>query len=289
MKRPFFVLVAVLALLWPAAANSQPGRELVLATTTSTADSGLLDVLNPPFERAFDARVKVVALGTGAALRAGENGDADVVMVHARPAEDAFLRAGSGVNRRDVMFNDFVIVGPPDDPAGVAGLNSAAEAFRRVAAAEATFVSRGDDSGTHQKELSIWSALGAGPGGRWYLSVGKGMGDTLVQTDQIDGYTLSDRGTFLAMRDRIGLQVLVQGPVQGGDPLLLNPYGAMAVNPARHPERDYALAMAYIGYLTSPEAEALIEGFRVDGEPLFFPDAVHEAANFEQYVPATEP
>lgn len=275
--------------LWlstPVHPQSEP-QFLTLATTTSTVDSGLLDVLNPLFEARFNARVKVLALGTGAALRTGENGDADVVLVHARAAEDDFLKSGFGINRRDVMFNDFVIVGPEGDPAGIRGLSDAAAAFRRIAQAQATFISRGDQSGTHKKEQSLWRAVGLSPAGSWYLSIGRGMGDTLLQSSDQGAYTLSDRGTFLALQDKLNLSVLVQGPVKGGDERLLNPYGVMAVNPARFPNLNYALAMAYIGFLTSPEAQNLIQGFRIQGEPLFFPDALSETPNFGQYQPQT--
>jgi len=260
---------------------------LELATTTSTVDSGLLNALHPPFELQFNAQVKVIALGTGAALRAGENGDVDVVLVHARASEDAFIQAGFGINRRDVMFNDFIIVGPPADPAGTRGLASAAEAFAKIAQSQSTFISRGDNSGTHQKELAIWEQAGVQPQGHWYLSIGSGMGEALVQSGQQGAYTLSDRGTYLALRENLALDVLLEGPVKGGDALLFNPYGAIAVNPARYPSRNYALAMAYIGYLTSPQAQRLIEEFQVQGEALFFPDALSQGPNFEQYVPSS--
>jgi len=284
------VLTPLLLVWMPQASRSQTEpQELFLATTTSTVDSGLLDHLNPVFEASFNARVSVLALGTGAALRTGENGDVDLVLVHARSAEDVFMQAGFGINRRDVMFNDFVIVGPLDDPAGISGFQSAAEAFSLIAATESTFVSRGDNSGTNTKELFIWEQSGADPAGSWYLSVGRGMGDTLVQTNDLGGYTLGDRGTYLALRDRLtNLTILVEGPVKGGDDLLLNPYGVMAVNPARFPDRNYALAMAYIGFLTSPEAQQLIADFQVNGEPLFFPDALDEGPNFGQYVPLNQ-
>lgn len=270
---------------------SQPapsGRQILeLATTTSTVDSGLLGVLHPPFEQAFNAQLKVIALGTGAALRSGENGDVDAVLVHARPSEDDFIRAGFGINRRNVMFNDFIVVGPAADPAGIRGLGSAAEAFARIAQTESTFISRGDHSGTHQKELAIWRQADVQPQGRWYLSIGSGMGETLVQSSQQGAYTLSDRGTYLALRQNLALEVLVEGPVKGGDPFLFNPYGVIAVNPARYPNRNYALAMAYIGYLTSPQAQQLIASFTVEGEALFFPDALSQGPNFEQYAPVS--
>lgn len=281
-------LVGVWLSLETTRSQSEPDF-LTLATTTSTVDSGLLDLLNPLFEARFNARIKVLALGTGAALRVGENIDTDVVLVHARSAEDEFLRNGFGINRRDVMFNDFVIVGPDQDPAGIRGLSDAAVAFSRIAQAKATFISRGDQSGTHKKELSLWQAAGLTPTGNWYLSVGRGMGDTLLQSNDLKAYTLSDRGTFLALKNKLNLVLLVEGPVKGGDERLLNPYGVIAVNPARFPSRNYALAMAYIGFLTSPEAQNLIREFRINGEQLFFPNALSETPNFDQYQPLQVP
>lgn len=285
------LLVGVIVLLltprdWSAGASQE---ELVLATTTSTYDSGLLDRLNPVFEARFNVRVKVIAVGTGAALRHGRNGDADVVMVHARTAEDEFIGGGWGINRRDLMYNDFVIIGPADDPAGIEGSDSAVEAFRRIAESESLFLSRGDDSGTHKKELAIWEAAGVVPSGKWYLEIGKGMGDTIVQADQMGAYTLSDRGTFIAIRARISLEILVEGPVKGGDPMLINPYGVIAVNPAKHTQVNYQMAMAYIGFLTSPQGQQIIADFKKDGEQLFYPTAVSEEPNFDQYVPGGRP
>ena len=260
-------------------------RELVLATTTSTYDSGLLDELNRAFEERMGVRVKVLAVGTGAALRYGREGMADVVLVHARRAEDRFLEEGWGINRRDVMMNDFVIIGPREDPAGIAGLRSAAEAFTKIAEAHAPFLSRGDGSGTELKEREIWERAGIAPGGEWYLTVGKGMGDTIIQADRMGAYTLSDRGTFIALRDKIDLTVLVEGPLKGDDPLLANPYGIIAVNPGRHPQVNYELAMAYIGFLTSPQGQEIIADFKKDGEQLFYPVALSEEPNFAQYLP----
>ncbi len=260
-------------------------RTLTLATTTSTVDSGLLDRLNPVFEEKFNAQVHMLSLGTGAALRTAENGDADVVLVHARSAEDAFIEAGFGINRRDVMFNDFIVVGPSNDPANIHNLESASEAFTRIAQTQSLFVSRGDQSGTHQKEQVVWATANINPQGNWHLSVGQGMGNTLLQSSELGAYTISDRGTWLALKDRLNLEVLIEGPVKGGDLILLNPYGVIAVNPAHHSDRDYELAMAYIGFLTSIEAQQMIDDFRIDDEPLFFADALNEQPNFEQYVP----
>ena len=260
-------------------------EELVMSTGTSVYDTGLIDQLNAAFGERFGVRVKVIAVGTGAALRLAQEGNVDLVLVHAREAEDEFLWGGWGINRRDVMYNDFVLVGPPDDPAGIAGLESAAEALRHIAAAQARFLSRGDESGTHRRELSLWEAAGVTPSAPWYMESGKGMGDTLVQASLMGAYTLTDRGTFIALRDRLELQVLVEGPLNGGDPLLMNPYGVIAVNPAVYPDRNYVLAMAYIGFLTSPEGQRIIDEFQVNGERLFVPMALSREPRFEQYVP----
>ncbi|WP_135829772.1 substrate-binding domain-containing protein [Halorussus halobius] len=259
--------------------------ELVLATTTSTYDTGLLDALHPTFEEEYGIAVKTVPKGTGASIRTARDGDADVILVHARGAEDEFMRDGIGVNRRDVMFNDFVVVGPDDDPAGINGMDSATEAFTTIAEEGATFVSRGDDSGTNKKELVVWEESGTDPGGRWYREIGKGMGDTLVQADQTGAYTLADRGTYLSMQDEIGLTVHVQGPLEGGPVVLKNPYGVMAVNPAVHSNVNYEAAMAYVGFLTSPETQSTIGNYTANGSQLFFPNALAEDPDFGQYVP----
>ena len=259
--------------------------ELVLATTTSTYDTGLLDALNRAFAELFGVKVKVIAVGTGAALELAKRGVVDLVLVHARPLEDRYLAEGWLINRRDVMFNDFVVVGPPEDPAGVKGLTAATEAFRRIAAAKARFLSRGDNSGTHFREMEIWEAAGIEPGGKWYLISGKGMGENLIQASLMGAYTLTDRGTFIAMRKNLDLEIVVEGPVKGGDPLLMNPYGVMAVNPARFPDRNYVLAMAYIGFLTSPQGQRIIAEFTVEGEPLFYPTALKADPDFSEYVP----
>ncbi|ELZ99995.1 molybdate transport protein [Haloferax mediterranei ATCC 33500] len=265
--------------------DSGTKQELTLATTTSTYDTGLLDALNPVFEEKFNARVKTISQGTGAAIETARNGDADVILVHARGAEDEFLQEGYGVNRRDVMFNDFVIVGPSNDPAGIKGMERATEAFATIAESESTFVSRGDDSGTNKKELLIWDAAGVDPSGKWYREIGKGMGDTLVQADQSGAYTLSDRGTYLATKTNIKSEILVQGPLKGGPTILKNPYGVIPVNPAKYPDVNYALAMAYVGFLTSPEGQNIISSYTANGSQLFFPNALSESSQFGQYVP----
>nr|WP_305882836.1 substrate-binding domain-containing protein [Halobellus rarus] len=259
--------------------------ELVLATTTSTYDTGLLGHLNPTFEESFGITMKTIPKGTGASLRTARDGDADVILVHARTAEDEFMRDGFGVNRRDVMFNDFVVVGPEDDPAGIDGIESATGAFRTISDTESTFVSRGDDSGTNKKELLVWDEAGVDPSGQWYREIGKGMGDTLVQASQTGAYTLADRGTFLSMRDEIDLGIRVQGPLEGGPVILKNPYGVMAVNPATYDDVNYQAAMAYIGFLTGPRGQTMIENYTSNGSQLFFPNAIAGEPNFDQYVP----
>jgi tungstate transport system substrate-binding protein len=248
--------------------------ELVLATTTSTYDTGLLDELNPVFEKNYGVTIKTIPKGTGASIRTARDGDADVILVHARNAEDTFMQDGFGVNRRDVMFNDFVVVGPEDDPAGINGMDSATEAFSTISEEGTTFVSRGDDSGTNKKELIIWDEAGVEPSGQWYREIGKGMGDTLVQASQSGAYTLADRGTYLSMKDEIDLVIHVQGPLKGGPVLLKNPYGVMAVNPGKYEDVNYEAAMAYIGFLTSSNGQSMIENYTANGSQLFFPNAI---------------
>jgi len=240
-------------------------EHLRLATTTSTDNSGLLTALLPPFEAANDCKVDVIAVGTGKAIKLGEAGDVDVILVHARAREDKFVAEGYGVDRRDVMYNDFVILGPKNDPAGIAGLKDAGAAFKKIAASGATFVSRGDDSGTHTKERNLWKATGLQPQGEWYLEAGRGMGDVITMANERQGYTLSDRGTYIAMSGKVDLQVVVEG-----DKALFNPYGVIPVNPARHPHVKRELAQKFADYLTGPEGQALIAGFRKFDQQLFF-------------------
>ena len=274
--------VLALLLLAGLATGCAPASPAVLrlATTTSTEDSGLLDAILPDFEQRHDARVDVVAVGTGQALELGRRGDADVVLVHARSAEDQFIAEGFGTARADVMYNDFVLVGPEADPAGIRQAASAAEALARIAQAQATFVSRGDDSGTHSKELSIWKSadLEPDPASGWYLSIGQGMGETLQMADEREGYTLSDRGTYLSMSERLpGLTILVGGAniAENPDPSLLNPYGVIPVNPETVPGVNLELAEAFATWLTAPDTQARIGAFGADvyGQPLFHPNA----------------
>jgi tungstate transport system substrate-binding protein len=246
---------------------------LKLSTTTSTENSGLLYVLLPPFEKQFNVKVDVISVGSGKAIKLGENGDADVVLMHERDLEDKFVADGYGVNRRDVMHNDFVIIGPTADPSGIRKAKTAAEAFKLIAKKEATFVSRGDKSGTHSKELSLWKKAGVTPGGSWYMESGMGMGEVLIMAYEKGAYTLTDRGTYLAFQKggKINLPILFEG-----DSTLFNPYGIIAVNPARHPSVNYIMAMALIGWVTSPEGQRIIADFGKEryGSPLFYPDAI---------------
>jgi len=257
------LLVLVLLLLTALQAGAE--ERLRMSTTTSTENSGLLAVLLPPFEKKAGCKVDVVAVGTGKALKLGEAGDVDVVFVHARALEDKFVANGFGVNRRDVMFNDFVVVGPPGDPAGVGKTQSALEAFRAISSKGSPFISRGDESGTHQKEKEIWASAGIVPKGAWYAEAGQGMGEVLTMAAQKRGYTLSDRGTYIAFRKKTDLVVVRQG-----DKNLWNPYGIIAVNPKKHPHVNYDLAMKLIDFVTGPEGQSLIAGYKVDGEQLFF-------------------
>ena len=253
------------------ASNASASQDLRLATTTSTCDTGLLDVLNKKFEEANNAKILTVCEGTGKAIATGELGAADVVMVHAVQAELKAVADGSFINRSYMMYNYFVIIGPGNDPAGIKNASNAADAFRRIAAKQAPFISRGDDSGTHKMELSIWKAANITPAGTWYQSVGKGMGETTTTADIKGGYTLSDRGTYLAMKDRMKLKLLFEND----QTYLFNPYHVMAVNPAKFPNVRYELALKYINYVTSPQGQDIIVSFGRDkyGEALFVPAA----------------
>jgi tungstate transport system substrate-binding protein len=250
-----------------AAAGCAPAPSLTLATTTSTQDSGLLDVLVPRFREQTGIEVKVVAVGTGQALALARDGNADVLLVHDPAGEEKFTADGYGVGRRPVMWNDFVVVGPPADPAGVKGAKSAAEAFARIADKKAVFVSRGDESGTHVKEKAIWKRADIDPGGDWYVRAGSGMGAVLQMAHEKRAYTLSDRGTFLARRKGLDLAIISEG-----DPLLVNPYHVILVNPEKHPHVRRDEAQKFADFLLAPETQQLIADFGKDkyGQPLFF-------------------
>lgn len=246
-------------------------ERLKIASTTSTDNTGLFNAINPPFENMFNCRVDVIAQGTGKALKTGEMGDCDIVFVHSRPAEDKFIQDNYGVNRRDVMYNDFIILGPKDDPAGIQGIKDATEALKMIAKNKVSFISRGDDSGTHKKEKALWKNAGVNPQGKWYIESGQGMGAVLQIANEKKAYTLSDRGTYLAYKQKVDLKILTES-----DPLLFNPYGIIAVNPAKHPSVNYIYAMAYIGWVTSPEGQSIIREFGKSkfGQALFIPVAV---------------
>ncbi len=245
-------------------------REIMLATTTSTDDSGLLDYFLPFFEAKYGYKVKVVSLGTGQALELARNGDADVVLVHAKDAELEMVAQGYFTDRRDVMYNDFVIVGPSSDPTAIKGLTDIKELLGIFAENKApfTFISRGDDSGTHKKEQSLWSEVGVSPQGSWYISSGSGMGSTLRMADEKEGYTLTDRGSYLSLRDKLDLIVIFEG-----DSRLFNQYGIMAVNQANYPHINYEGAKLLIDFFVSVEGQALVADFKPHGDTLFFPNA----------------
>ena len=278
-KRVALTLEAVaIAMLMLGCAASPEARLLRLATTASTQDSGLLDAILPDFESKCSCRVDVIAVGTGQALELGARGDADVVLVHARQREEQFIAAGDGIDRRDVMRNDFVIVGPTADPAGVAGLARAADALAQIAARESAFASRGDDSGTHTKEKSLWASIGITPtqANGWYLSLGQGMGETLKFADERGAYTLTDRATFLALQaNLINLTIVVGGQriEENKDKALLNPYGVIIVHPEKHPGVRFDLARQFVDWLTSVETQRMIGAYGKDkhGQALFVP------------------
>lgn len=268
------VLVILMGALVAAGASAAEEKIIRLATTTSTENSGLLNYLLPEFKRDTGYTVHVIAVGTGKALRMGRDGDVDLVLVHARPAEERFVAEGHGISRRDVMYNDFVLVGPPTDPAGIRGSRSAEGALRRIAGGGHPFVSRGDDSGTHKKERSLWEAADIAPGGSWYREAGQGMGKVLQISSELDAYTLTDRGTWLAMKKKLPLDLLLEG-----DERLHNPYGIIAVSPDRHPHTDVSGASALADWITSTKGQRLIGDYRVNGERLFIPNAVTNRAD----------
>lgn len=246
------------------------GDDVILATTTSTADTGLLDELAPPFAEETGLVLKPIAVGSGAALELGERGEADVLLVHSPAAEEAYMAGGFGTERRTVMFNDFVVVGPEDDPAGVGEAGDVVAAMAAIAEAEAPFVSRGDDSGTHALEKRLWAATGIEPAGSWYTEAGSGMGDALRIANERRAYTVADRGTWLALRDGLDLPILLEG-----DPMLRNVYHVITVDPANGPAVSTAGGAAFAAFLLEPSTQAFVGGFGVDrfGQPLFVPCA----------------
>ena len=256
-----------LTLLYPPQIKAE--TRLKMSTTTSTENSGLLSVLIPPFEKDNGIKVDVIAVGTGAALKLGENGDVDVVFVHSRPDEDKFVSDGFGVYRKDVMHNDFVLLGAKSYPAKIKGSPSASDAFKKIAETSSPFVSRGDNSGTHKKEMAVWESAGIKPSGEWYIEAGQGMGAVLQIANDKLAYTLSDRGTYLAYKDKIDISIVYEG-----DKALFNPYGIIAVNPEKHPHTRIELAKKLIDFITGPEGQKIIKDFKINGEQLFYPDAV---------------
>lgn len=262
--RSVFIIIIV---VFSASFHAYAETRLRMSTTTSTENSGLLKVILPPFEKICNCKVDVIAVGTGKALKLGENGDVDVVLVHAREMEDKFVTDGFGVNRKDVMYNDFVIIGPSSDPAGVKGAKTAAEAFLKIISKNAIFISRGDESGTHQKEKEIWKVANISPKGSWYVEAGQGMGEAINMATERQGYALADRGTYIAYKKKADLVTLFEG-----DKGLFNPYGVIAVNPKRHPHVKYDLAMKFIDFVTSKEGQGIIADFKMNGEQLFFPN-----------------
>ncbi|MCA1854772.1 substrate-binding domain-containing protein [Massilia oculi] len=270
-----FVLAAIAGLAFtlpfatPFAHAQQPGeRALRLSTTTSTENSGLLTYLLPSFEAKHGIKVNVISVGTGKALELGKNGDVDVTLVHARQLEDKFVAEGWGVDRRDVMYNDFIVVGPSADPARLKGEKDVISAFRKIAGANVKFISRGDNSGTDVMEKGYWQQAGAKPAGSNYVSAGLGMGEVLNMAAEMNAYTLTDRATYGAYKARTGLAIVVEG-----DKRMFNPYGIIAVNPDRHKGVNYRGAKLLIDWITSPEAQAKIAAFKPAGEQLFFPSA----------------
>ena len=259
-----------LLLLVAASATAAPAAEqhITVASTTSTENSGLFAYLLPKFEQKTGIEVRVVAVGTGQAIEVARRGDADVLFVHHEPSEIEFVKQGYGVERHPVMYNDFVIVGPGRDPAGVRGMDDAAAALARIAGAEVPCASRGAASGTHKKELGLWAVAGVEPGGPWYRETGSGMGPTLNTAASMNAYALADRGTWIAFNNRRALEILVEG-----DPRLFNPYGVILVDPDRHPHVNADAGRAFIQWLTSPAGQQAIGDFRLRGQQLFHPDA----------------
>ncbi len=275
MTRPLLLALALVALSATAPAATATAwageRAITLASTTSTENSGLFAHLLPRFTRASGIDVRVIAVGTGQALRIARNGDADVLLVHHRASEERFVAEGDGVQRHDVMYNDFVLVGPGADPVGLRGRTDAAQALARIADSKSIFASRGDDSGTHKKERDLWAAAGIDPieaSGTWYRETGSGMGATLNAAAGMGAYALVDRATWLAFRNKGDLEVLVEG-----DTRLFNPYGVILVNPAKHPHVNARDGQAFIDWLVSEPGQSAIAAYRLDGHQLFFPSA----------------
>ncbi len=256
--------VLMVGLIAGSSCRSDEAAVVMVATTTSAANTGLLDYLLPEFQNDVGIQVDYIATGTGRALMHGRNGDVDVVLVHSPTAEEDFVGEGHGVERVPVMWNDFVLLGPPDDPAKVSESEDVAGALRKISETEAPFISRGDDSGTNKKELEIWSQAAVEPNGVWYVEAGQGMGATLTMANDKQAYILTDRGTYLSRVDALELAVAFED-----DPLLVNPYSIIAVNPEKHPHVNRSGGERLIDWITSPRAQALIEDYRVNGRQIF--------------------
>ncbi|MEN6348565.1 MAG: substrate-binding domain-containing protein [Syntrophomonas sp.] len=263
-------MMAVSILPFNVSAAAAVEDTLTLATTTSTQDSGLLDILVPAFEQEYKTKVKVIAVGSGQAMEMGKKGDADVLLVHSRKAEDEFVDSGYGINRKDVMYNQFLVVGPATDPAKIKGMTNAAEAFKKIADSKSKFISRADKSGTHTKELNVWKAAKITPELPWYIEAGKGMGDTLLMANEMNAYTLADEATWLTWQRKTTLTEVVKG-----DKILFNPYGVIQVNPAKFPTIHKNAAQAFSDFITGSKGQAIIASFGKEkyGKGLFVPDA----------------
>jgi tungstate transport system substrate-binding protein len=299
MKRSWLLIIALVVVMLASRPVTAAEKVIKMSTTTSTENSGLLDVLLPEFEKDTGIKIKVFAKGTGAAIRDGMDGNVDIIFVHAKAREEQFVADGYGAYRLGVMHNDFVIVGPTTDPAGIKGMKNGSEALKKIAEAKASFVSRGDDSGTHTKEQALWKATGLPlqtqrteivvkgqkkgltfmyPGGlgEWYLSIGQGMGKTLTFADEKRAYTLADRGTYLEYKygkqPAVELDILCEG-----DPLLFNPYGIIPINPKKYPHVKFDLADQFAKWLVSPKVQAMIARYKIQGKQAFYPDAIPEA------------
>jgi len=299
MKRVWLVVAAVVFVMLASSPAGAAEKVIKMSTTTSTENSGLLDVLLPELDKDTGIAVKVLAKGTGAAIRDGMDGNVDIIFVHAKEREEKFVADGYGAYRLAVMHNDFIILGPAADPAGIKGMKNASEALKKIAKAKASFVSRGDDSGTHTKEQELWKATGLPlqtqtteivvkgqkkgltfmyPGGlgEWYFSIGQGMGKTLTFADEKQAYTLADRGTYLEYKygkqPAVQLQILCEG-----DPLLFNPYGIIPINPKKYPHVKFDLADQFAKWLVSAKAQAMIARYKIQGQQAFYPDAVPDA------------
>lgn len=283
LKITAIVIAAALVVGLPLAAGCGKGQptSVVLATTTSVQDSGLLDYMLPEFEKGFNHKVKVIAVGSGEAIAMGKRGDADVLLVHSKDEELKFVKEGYGLQRVEIMYNDFVIVGPGSDPAGIKGGASAVDAFKKIASSGSTFISRGDRSGTNVRELKLWATAGVDPTGRtWYVQTGQGMGETLTITDQKRGYTLSDRATYVARKNGVRPVVLVEG-----DRSLLNPYSVIVVKAQKHPGIKFNVTGAadFCGFMTAKKGQQMIGSYKKGGTVLFHPDAKTQTRGMDGY------